>query len=183
MQKESHEFTAADVPRFFDELIAEDARATAARLRAASARMRELAALVPDVTSQEAAWNAKEILAHMAVLSRAYGVFAAMIAKGRLPELKLADVITQRDAFGEAMAQRSIPEIVEEAAGQHQRTLAFLETATPAMLEAECRTEHGVVTPERLIRLPLVAHMEQHLRQLEEALGAPAGQPATAGVG
>src|SRR5438477_105979 len=38
MQKESQEFTAADVPRFFNEIVAEEVRHTSARLRAASAR-------------------------------------------------------------------------------------------------------------------------------------------------
>jgi hypothetical protein len=190
MKNESQAFTAADVPRFFDEIYLEDVRNTADRLRRASARMRELAARIPeqpaggDETSEVArlAWTGRETLAHIAVLSRAYGVFAAMVAKGRLPELQLAGVISQRDTFGEAMAARPVAEIVEEAAGQHERTLAFLEGATVEQLRTECRTENGVVTPETLIRLPLVAHLEAHLRQLEEALQPAAATAEPAGA-
>jgi hypothetical protein len=185
MRNESQAFTAADVPRFLDEILMADVAHTADRLRAASARLVALAPRVPEEGGAGDGWNAKEVVAHIAVLSRAYGVFAAMIAKGRLPELRLADVITQRDAFGEAMAQRPVAEIVAEAVDQHRRTLDFLAGATIEQLRAECRTEEGVVTPESLIRLPLVAHLEQHLDQLEAALpsgaAAPAAATATAG--
>ncbi|MHB8507471.1 MAG: DinB family protein [Candidatus Dormibacteria bacterium] len=170
MKNESRAFTAADVPRFFDELRLEEAANLADRLRAGSARLQQLAARVPEDGGQAEGWNAKEILAHVAVFSRAYGVFAYMIARGRLPQLELAAVINQRDTFGEEMVKRSVAEIVGEAVEQHQKTLAFLEKATPAQLAAECRVEDGTVTPELLIRLPLVAHLEQHLRHLEAEL-------------
>lgn len=170
MQKESASFTAADVPRFLDEIAEYEVRTWIRRLQAVDARLRELAPRIADETSEAADWNPKEVLAHIAVLSQAYGVFAYMIASGKLTELALKDVITQRDDFGAAVAAKPVAEIIEDIEKHHRRTAAFLEKATLAQLRAECRIEDGLVTPESLIRLPLLAHLEQHVEQLEEAL-------------
>ena len=170
MKQESAAFTSADVPRFFDEIAEYELRRLADRLRAASARMAELAARVPDERASGPEWNAKEVLAHIAIVSRAYGVFAYMVAKGRLPELELGQVIAQRDAFGEEMAQRPVAEIVAEAQRQHERTLAFLADLSLEDARRTVRTENGEVSVEHLLRIPLVAHTEQHLEQLEAQL-------------
>ena len=171
MQTESAAFTAADVPHFFEEILVWDVKATAARLRAAGVRLRQLAVQIPDdAPSSSDGWNAKEVLAHVAVLSRAYGVFGYLVANGRLTEMKLEDVITQRDEVGAEMAARPVAEILTEIETQHQRTLKFLAEATPEELMRTVIVEHGEVTAEYLIRLPLVAHVEQHIDQIEKAL-------------
>jgi hypothetical protein len=185
MKQESAGFTSADVPRFFDQLLDIDMRQTAARLEAASARMQALAARVPDERSTDGEWNAKEVLAHVAVLSRAYGVFAYMVAHGRLSEMDLGAIISQRDVVGEELASRTVPEIVAEAVKQHQRTLKFMASATPEQFKARVKTEHGEIPVEHLLRLPLLVHLEDHLDQIERLLDAEAGagalsQPADA---
>jgi len=76
---------------------------------------------------------------------------------------------------GEEMASRPVAEIAAEAAAQQQRTLRFLESATAEQLRRTCRVESGDVSAEYLLRVPLVAHLEQHLDQLEQML-----QPAPA---
>ncbi|MFN2465433.1 MAG: DinB family protein [Candidatus Dormibacteria bacterium] len=169
-REDSSSFTAADVPRFFDEIFEFEMRQVAARLRAASARLRALAPRVPDEPRSEADWNAKEVLAHIAVLSRAYGVFGYMIATGRLTDIPLGDVINQRDREGDKYMAMRAEEIAAEAVKQHQRTLKFLDSATVEQLRRECRVEGGAVSAEHIIRLPLLAHLEQHLQQLEHAL-------------
>lgn len=170
MRESSSTFTSADVPRFFEEIFEWDKAHTADRLRRASARLVELVPKVPDVPRAGDEWNAKEVLAHIAVLSRAYGVFGYMIAKGRLPELMLGDVISLRDAEGDKFMALSPAEIADEAVRQHERTLAFLATATSEELRRECRTESDRITAEYVFRVPLVAHLEQHVDQLEKAL-------------
>lgn len=171
MQTESATFTAADLPRFFDEILAWDVRATAERLRRASDRMRELAQRIPDdAPNPSDAWNAKEVLAHIFVLSRAYGVFGYMVAKGRLGDLKLEDVITQRDVLGAETAAKPVREIVDDTVKHHERTLKYLSEATSEELRRTVKIEHGDVAAEYLFRLPLVAHLEQHLDQMEQAL-------------
>jgi hypothetical protein len=171
MQTESASFSAADLPHFLEEILVWDVKATAGRLRTANARVHELARSVQDeVVESSQGWNAKEVLAHIAVLSRAYGIFSYMVAKGRLTELKLEEVITQRDSLGAEFAARPVVEILAEIDRQHQRTLKFLGEATPEELRRSVRVEHGEITAEHLVRVPLVAHLEQHVAQLEAAL-------------
>ena len=172
MQTESAAFTAADLPHFFEEILVWDVKATAERLRTAGARLRQLAERIPDDPPESSdGWTAKEVLAHIAVLSRAYGVFGYMVAKGRLTEMSLEGVITQRDTLGAEFAARPVAEILAEIDQQHQRTLKFLAEATPEELLRTVKVEHGEVSAEYLVRLPLVAHLEQHLDQMEKALG------------
>jgi hypothetical protein len=171
MQTESASFTAADLPHFLDEILVWDLKATGQRLRSAGVRLHELAKDIPDeVVESSQGWNAKEVLAHIAVLSRAYGVFGYMVAKGRLTELQLGDVISQRDTLGAEFAARPVAEILAEIDMQHARTLKFLAEASPEEMRRSVRVEHGDITAEHLVRVPLVAHLEQHLAQLEEAL-------------
>jgi hypothetical protein len=93
-----------------------------------------------------------------------------MVAKGRLTDLNMEEVITQRDVLGAELAARPVAEILEEIDKQHQRTLNFISEATPEELLRTVKVEHGEVTAEYLLRLPLVAHLEQHVDQLEKAL-------------
>jgi len=65
---------------------------------------------------------------------------------------------------------RPVAEILAEIDRQHQRTLKFLAEATPEELRRSVRVEHGEITAEHLVRVPLVAHLEQHVAQLEAAL-------------
>lgn len=170
MRETSNDFTADDLPRFFDEIFEWDVRHTRERLRVASERMNQLVAAIPDVPRGEGEWNGKEILAHIAVLSRAYGVFSYFIASGRLTDLELGDVINQRDSEGDKYMAMSCVEIAAEATRQHKRTLKFLDGASTEDLRRECRVERGTITAEYVVRLPLVAHLEQHVAQLEQAL-------------
>ena len=170
MRENSNSFTSADLPRFLDEILEIETRNVANRLRRASARMNELAPGVPDEPRGEGEWNAKEILAHIAVLSRAYGVFSYMIGTGRLTELNFGDVIGQRDVEGDKYMAMSSADIAAEATRQHERTLKFLAGATTEQLLRECRVESGTITAEYVVRLPLVVHLEQHLAELEKAL-------------
>lgn len=170
MRETSSDFTANDLPRFFDEIFEWDVRHTRERLRVASEKMNHLAARIDEAPRGTGEWNAKEILAHIAVLSKAYGVFSYFIANGRLTDLELGDVINQRDAEGDKYMAMSCAEIAAEATKQHQRTLKFLDSASTEDLRRECRVERGTITAEYVVRLPLVAHLEQHVVQLEEAL-------------
>jgi hypothetical protein len=181
MRQESAAFTSADVPRFFSQLAELDIAQTRDRLKAASARMVELAARVPDERGDGETWNAKEVLAHVAVLSRAYGVFAYMVAHERIGELNLGDIISQRDVVGEEMAQQSVAEIVAQARKQHDRTLKFLATATTEQWSKTVRTEFGELRVEGLIRLPLVVHLEDHLDQVERLLAGATAATAAGG--
>jgi len=170
MRENSNRFTADDLPRFLSEIFDHETRNTADRLRRASQRMNELVARVPEEPRGDGEWNAKEVLAHIAVLSHAYGVFSYMIANGKLSELNFADVISQRDVEGDKYMAMTAAEIAAEATRQHQRTLKFLAGASAEQLLRECRVESGTITAEYVVRLPLVVHLEQHVAELEKAL-------------
>lgn len=172
MKPQSQDFTSADVPRFFDQLLERDMKETADRLRAASRRMEDLAARIPDTRTDDESWTAKEVLAHVFVLSRAYGAFAYMVAKGKVGELNIGDIISQRDVVGDEAAGWSVPEIVAQAKKQHERTLKFMESASTDDYKRSVQTEQGAIYVESLLRRPLVVHLEDHLDQIERLLEA-----------
>src|SRR3979409_2724411 len=102
MQTESAAFTAAALPHFFEEILVWDVKRTAERLRNAGARLHQLATRIADDSAPSSdGWNAKEVLAHIAVLSRAYGVFGYMVATGRLTALPPGDGINKRSGRGD----------------------------------------------------------------------------------
>jgi hypothetical protein len=90
MEIESTTFGTVELELFLDQLVDRDRRALAARLERASERLGELAARVSDAgASGDDRWNAKEVLAHVAVLSKLYGVLGYRIGTGALRELDL----------------------------------------------------------------------------------------------
>ncbi|MHB8572805.1 MAG: DinB family protein [Candidatus Dormibacteria bacterium] len=171
MKLESPDFTEQDLTGFVDQMVDRDRQRTAERLRAGTARLRQLGARVSDAAPEGPGWNAKETLAHIAVFSKAYGYLGSQVAKGRLGELQFTGFIGQRDLLGTQMSQRPVAEILEEALAQQEKALAFLESASPGDLRRTVVTEAGPMSAESFIRLPLVAHLEEHLDQLEAALG------------
>jgi hypothetical protein len=181
MQPESQAFTADDMPGFTRELVLVEAEAIIRRIRQADARLRELAASVPETEpAGDSQWNAKEVLAHIAVFSRGWGALGYLVASGRVQELKVADVINQRDTLGEEMVRKPVAEILQEIEAQHGKTIAFLERATVDQLLRSYKHEWGESTAEQIFRLPVTAHLEQHLDQLERALareGAVTAKP------
>jgi hypothetical protein len=53
----------------------------------------------------------------------------------------------------------------------HERTIKTLRTADPASLRRTARLpEGGTMTAEEIARLPLIAHIESHIEQLEKLL-------------
>lgn len=172
MKLESPAFTREDLDHFMLELLEWDLRATAARLEAGTARLRTLGERVRDDGQPGSdAWNAKEILAHIAVMSKAYGVLSHRVATGQMTELSFVDdVITKRDVFGSQMSQMPASVLLEQALTDQTRTLEMLRATPPSDLARTLQTERGPMSAAELARLPLVAHLEQHLDQLEAAL-------------
>jgi hypothetical protein len=78
-----------------------------------------------------------------------------------------------------------VAEIVAEATARHEKTIAFLERATVEELGRTYKHEWGESTAEHIFRLPVASHLEQHVAQLEEALGVKEEQklPAAAAGG
>jgi len=172
MEIESTTFGTAELGNFLDELVDGDRQALVGRLERASERLGELAARVPDEgPAGGGGWTAKEVLAHVAVLSKFYGVLGYRIGTGALTELDLLGQVHLRDVMGQQMAERPAAELAAMARTDHRRTLAWLRGAAPAHLRRRCSMGDGSsMTAEEVIRLPLTSHLELHLAQLEAAL-------------
>lgn len=182
MEIESTSFVGADLDRFLDELVDQDRRALIERLERASARLEELAERMPDAPAGEGdGWSAQEVLAHIAVLSKFYGVLAYRIGTGAMTELDLLGQVHLRDVAGERMARQPATELVRMATADHRRTLQWLGAATPPDLRRRCRTgPDASMSAEEFARLALCAHLELHLRQLEAAIEGRQGSPGSA---
>ncbi|HEX6547217.1 MAG TPA: DinB family protein [Candidatus Dormibacteraeota bacterium] len=171
MKLESPNFTTSDVEAFLEALVDEERLILIDRLRAAARRARELAPRVKAETGADAGWSAHEVLAHMAVLAKFYGVLTYQIGSGKLTELDLLANVNLRDVAGQQMAAETPGTLADSLATDLERTIAYLEKARPADLARSAQLTHGgSMTAGEVARLPLCAHLEQHLRQLEAAL-------------
>ena len=170
MKIESTAFTRTDVERFLDEMLDHDRQLLADRLEKASARLAELG---PRVLAGrgEGEWSQHELLAHIAVLSKFYGVLVHKISSGQMAEIDLLENVNLRDVAGEQMAQIEPAELLQMALSDQARTLKLLRGAAPASLRRQARQENGeLMSAIEVARLPLVNHLEMHLDQLERAV-------------
>jgi hypothetical protein len=170
MKIESTGFTRADVEQFLDEMLDHDRRLLADRLERASAR---LAGLGPRVQagSGDGEWSSHELLAHIAVLSKFYGVLVHKISSGQMTEVDLLQNVNLRDVLGERMAQLEPAELLGMALADQARTLKLLRSVEPSSLRRKARLETGeMLGADEIARLPLVNHLEMHVDQLERSL-------------
>jgi hypothetical protein len=172
MRVESAAFQPADVERFLDEFLEVEREDLVRRLEAASNRLAKLAPLIPPGAAPgSGGWNAHEVLAHVVALSKLYGMLTYKIGSGALAEFDLMSMVNQRDAAQAALAELGDPELLAMAQADHRRTLDYVRGASAADLQRRCRLGLGrEMSAGEVLRLPLVAHLEQHVRQLEATL-------------
>ena len=172
MKIESPSFTQADIDTFLDEQMDHERVRLVERLEAASEK---LATLVPRISSDRSdgeAWTAHETLAHIAVLSKFYGVLVYRISGGQMAEVDLIGNVNLRDVAGDQMAAMSADELLQAIRADHARTAKLLRTIEPSALRKSATLETGEsITAEFIARYPLVNHLEQHVQQLEKELG------------
>jgi hypothetical protein len=171
MKIESPSFTHVEVDAFLQELREQERESVAARLQALSARLAALAGRIDAAPPPSSGWSAREILAHIAVLSKFYGTLAYRIASGKLEELNLLGNVQLRDVIGAQAAQQPVSALMAQIEVDHRRTAAFLRTTTAEALQRRIPVGNGVtISAEEVARLILCAHLEIHLAQLERAL-------------
>src|SRR5665213_676451 len=194
MKNESTAFTETDLQGFLDEMIDHDRLALADRLQRASDRLAEYAPLVTAGHGQEwqggasgsgsarpnapmgdvpppIAWSAHEVLAHIVVLSKFYGVIFHKVSSGKMTELDLLNNVGLRDAMDEQMAQIEPGELIRMALEDHARTIKGLRGADAASMRRVVKVDRGeTMTAEEVARLPLISHLELHIDQLMRAL-------------
>jgi len=174
VRTESESFQPADIAGFLDEFAIVERDSLAERLTAAGARLLELAPRIPEAAPPGTqGWNPHQVLAHIAALSKLYGMLTYRIGSGALDEFELMPMINQRDSAGAALTQLPIPELLAMIQADHQRTLDYVRGAGPDDLRRTCRLGPGwTMSAGEVLRLALVAHVEQHVRQLEAELPA-----------
>jgi DinB family protein len=172
MKIESPAFTMEDVTGFMSAYQDRERNLLADRLQRVSDRVAELGPKIQAQSVEGDGWNAHEILAHIAVVSKFYGVLVHRISSGQTSELNLLEAVNLRDAAGQQMSQLETAELVRMTLADHARTIKSLREADPASLRKVARIDDGnELTAEEVARLPLVTHLEMHVEQLEKALG------------
>jgi hypothetical protein len=170
MKIESTTFTQEDLQGSLDEMLDRERMLLADRLDRASERLSRIGPLI-RAGGGEDEWTDHEVLAHIAVLSKFYGVLVHKITSGQLDEVDLLGNTNLRDAAGEQMAQIEPGELLRTIQADHARTAKLLRTVEVGALRREVKTETGrMVTAEYLARFPLINHLEQHVAQLEKSL-------------
>ena len=170
MKIESTSFTRVEVEQFLDEMLDHDRQKLADRLERVSAR---LASLGPQVRAGggDTEWSQHELLAHIAVVSKFYGVLVHKISSSQMSELDLLQNVNLRDVLGERLAQIEPAELLRMALADQARTLELLRAADASSMRRTAKQENGeLISAEEVARLPLVNHLEMHLDQLERAL-------------
>ena len=170
MKIESTAFTRADVEQFLDDMLDHDRQLLADRLEKASSRLAELSGRVA-MGSGNGEWSPHELLAHIAVLSKFYGVLVHKISSGQMTELDLLENVNLRDVVGEQMAQIEPAELLRMSLADQARTLKLLRSADTATLRRQAKQENGeLMSAIDVARLPLINHLEMHVDQLERAV-------------
>jgi hypothetical protein len=174
MKIESTAFTQADLQSFLDQQLERERNALADRLENASARLARIGPKIKAGSGGES-WSEHEVLAHIAVLSKFYGVMVHKVASGQVAEIDMLGNTNLRDEAGEQMAAIEPPELLRMIETDHARTAKLLRTIEPAALRREAKVVGGrpvtAVSAEFLARYPLINHLEEHVEQLERALG------------
>jgi hypothetical protein len=171
---ESPAFTERDMRAFLEEAVDYERRRLADRLEADSARLGKLA---PTLTLPQRGrensgdWSGQEILAHIAVLSKFYGTVVYRVGSGKLSQLELLEAVQSRDPAGEQLSTLPPDQLLEMVQRDHQRTIAYLRGAdAAAMLRRAVLYEGFSMSAAEIAQLPLCAHLEIHLDQLERTL-------------
>jgi hypothetical protein len=168
---ESPTFTIDDLKGFLDTYLDRERKILADRLKQASERIGALGPRIKSERSDREEWTAHELLAHIAVLSKFYGVLVHRIATGQEPNMDIMEAVHLRDAVGHQMALLEPPDLLRLIAADHDRTIETLRTATPTDLRRPASLGDDVtMSAEDIARLPLVSHLELHIEQLEKLL-------------
>jgi hypothetical protein len=127
MKIESTAFTQGDLQGFLDEMLDRERMLLADRLERASERLARIGPLV-KAGGGEDQWTDHEVLAHIAVLSKFYGVLVHKITSGQVDEVNLLGNTNLRDAAGQQMAQIEPAELLRMVQADHARTAKLLRT-------------------------------------------------------
>src|SRR2546421_8544322 len=111
-----------DVRGFMETYLDRDRQILAERLQRISDRVAELGPRIQQQSGGDGEWSAHEILAHLAVVSKFYGVLVHRIAAGKLEDLNLLESVNMRDAAGKQMSAPQPAGRLRKAPADHEKT-------------------------------------------------------------
>jgi len=172
---ESPAFTEREMRAFLDEAVDHERGRLANRLEADSARLADLVQRIPSsaggAPGSGPEWSGHDVLAHIVVLSKFYGTVTYRVGSGQLSQIELLEAVQSRDPAGERLSSLPTAELLAMAQKDHQRTIAYLRSAdSAAMLRRAILYEGFSMSAAEIAQLPLCAHLEIHLDQLERTL-------------
>ena len=169
MKIESPDFTELNVRSFLDETLDHERTRLADRLDAAATRLKELVdSGLGDGAGER--WSGQEILAHIVVLSKFYGVLTSQVGGGKLTRVELLEAAQGRDVAAQPLLSVPAATLLAMAQREHRRTIAYLRTATGRDLARRASVlGEETLSAYEIAALPLCAHLEIHLDQLEQA--------------
>src|SRR5256714_2111669 len=132
-----------DVRGFMETYLDRDRQILAERLERLSDRVDELGPQIQQQGGGDGEWSAHEILAHLAVVSKFYGVLVHRIAAGKLEDLNLLEAVNMRDAAGKQMAELAPAELVRMTPADHERTIKTLRTTSTSSPRRAARAHDG----------------------------------------
>jgi uncharacterized damage-inducible protein DinB len=172
MKIESPSFTVDDVIAFMDTYLDRERNVLADRLQTVSDRLAALAPRISKERSEDGEWTAHEVLAHIAAVSKYYGVLMHRVASGKFDDLQIMEAVKARDSAADRMAELEGPQLLEIILADQARTIDELRHADLASLRRTARLDGDrSMSAEEVARLPLVSHLETHIEQLERLLG------------
>ena len=175
MKIESPAFTIADIRSFMDSYAARERDLLADRLQRVSQRLAQLGPRVKPQPGDDGDWNAHELLAHISVLSKFYGVLVHQVASGK-PHPDLLEAVNMRDSAGQQMAQLAPQQLLSMSLSDQERTIKTLRSSDPDALRRTARLGDSLtMTAEEIARMPLISHLEMHVDDLEKMLGQGTG--------
>jgi hypothetical protein len=184
MRNESAKFGRVELGAFFGELLGLDREHLVQRLEACVGRLEAVVDLVPEDSPAGDDWSPHEVMAHIAVLTKYYGVLTYQVSMGTVKREDLLSGIQVRDELGARMSSQGASELGERSIQQVRRTIAFLREVEPRKLRRRVQMLGLTsMSAEEICRLSLCTHLEQHLGQLEAALGAHRVVASSAVVG
>jgi hypothetical protein len=164
---ESPDFTQTNVRAFLDELLDHERVTLADRLEAASSRLAELLGQGIDQGNGDQRWSGHEVLAHIVVLSKFYGMLTSQVGAGKLTEVDLLGAAQSRDVAAEPLLSLPTATLLAMAQRDHQRTAAYLRGAAAHDLARRATMLGDIsMSAHEIAALPLCAHLEIHLDQI-----------------
>ncbi|HEX9094507.1 MAG TPA: DinB family protein [Candidatus Dormibacteraeota bacterium] len=174
MRIESPTFTERDMRAFLEEAVDHERQRLADRLEADSARLGKLGTTLSQPHRERESsvgWSAQEILAHIAVLSKFYGVLTSRVGSGKVSQIELLEAVQSRDPAGEQLSSLPPDQLLAMILRDHQRTIDYLRGADAAAMQRRAVLYEGYsMSAAEIAQLPLCAHLEIHLDQLERTL-------------